>query len=358
MSILKRLMGMLLSDSSDLVVSIPDEIKTKVNFVQGDFPSQVGVQPAPAVEGDFCDTNPRSMVNAGQGGLVAGPNGARVGRWCWWNQASIDNDNAPSYVSNVNGSGPPTGFCFRNQQALITTYLASSGMVIPAGFPVTLAKIAGVWVKNANASGNAEIGQYAFAVFADGSTVFGAGGTVGTTGINALSATGSIGAGSTTFTGAISGNILTVSGTLGGNAVVPVGASLSGGTGVISGTTIVAQLSGGTVGGLGTYALNYPQQSVSAAQLTATFGILNITAVVAGTLSIGDLLTGTNALTANTTITALGTGTGNTGTYYVNNSQTVGSQTLTVQTNIQTKWVAMSSGKPGELIKISADLLG
>ena len=56
--------------------------------------------------------------------------------------------------------------------------------------------------------------------------------------------------------------------------------------------------------------------------ITAT--TLTITSVLAGALSVGSQIYG-NGISANTFITALGTGTGGTGTYTVNNSQTFAS---------------------------------
>lgn len=54
---------------------------------------------------------------------------------------------------------------------------------------------------------------------------------------------------------------------------------------------------------------------------------LTVTAVSAGTIQIGQVISGTG-VTAGTTITALGTGIGSTGTYTVNTSQTVASTTI------------------------------
>lgn len=54
---------------------------------------------------------------------------------------------------------------------------------------------------------------------------------------------------------------------------------------------------------------------------------LTITAVTAGVLAVGDIVNGAG-VTANTKITALGTGTGGTGTYTVDTSQTVGPITI------------------------------
>lgn len=56
---------------------------------------------------------------------------------------------------------------------------------------------------------------------------------------------------------------------------------------------------------------------------------LTVTAVSAGTIQIGQVISGTG-VTAGTTITALGTGTGSTGTYTVSTSQTVASTTINV----------------------------
>ncbi|MDR3373159.1 MAG: DUF2793 domain-containing protein [Ancalomicrobiaceae bacterium] len=56
---------------------------------------------------------------------------------------------------------------------------------------------------------------------------------------------------------------------------------------------------------------------------------LTVSAVASGTLQVGQVLSG-SGVTAGTTITALGTGTGGTGTYTVSASQTVASTTITV----------------------------
>jgi hypothetical protein len=56
--------------------------------------------------------------------------------------------------------------------------------------------------------------------------------------------------------------------------------------------------------------------------------VLTVTAVTSGTLAVGQFITGTNVLPG-TRITALGTGTGGTGTYTVSQAQTVASTTIT-----------------------------
>lgn len=57
---------------------------------------------------------------------------------------------------------------------------------------------------------------------------------------------------------------------------------------------------------------------------------LTVTTVASGTLSVGQTVAGTN-VTAGTVITALGTGTGEAGTYIVNTTQTVASESMTTE---------------------------
>lgn len=321
-----------------------------------DFPNQVGVLPAPAVEGDFASANPRSFVISGQYGLQAGPNGITVGRFAWVNYAGIDQDNAPGQVNNypppsLGNSVAPDGIIPREQQGLITTYLAASGMIMPGGFQITVMDSGDLWVKN-NGSIACQFGMKAYARFADGAVQFNNTATPGTASI-----TGSIGPIATTsFTGSITGNILTVTSMQSGSIVVGGTVTGTGGGGVAAGTQIIAQLSG-SAGLVGTYAVSPTEQTVTLASgMTVTGGSLNVTAVASGTLAVGDTLVGAGgtALVTGTTITALGTGVGNTGTYFVNATQTVSSTAITANTNIETKYFARSAGAVGELIKISS----
>ena len=319
-------------------------------MIGGSFQTSVRTVPAPAVEGDFATTNPRFNVLAGPGGLVCGDDGVTVGRFAWASYEGIDADNAPAVVNNY-GSGPVTGFVHREQQGLITDFLAGASMKVPAGYGITLFSGGDFWVLN-RGSGAATIGMKAYANNADGGVSFGLTGSPGTG-----SVTGSIGAQTTSFTGSINGNILTV--TAAGPQPIVAGGLLTGtvgGSGVIANTRIVSQLSG-TTGGVGTYALSIPNQLVGSGTLTETYGIMTVSAVSSGTLSVGDTVTGTAGVTA-TSITQLGTGAGGAGTYYVGHTQTAGSQTLTIGETTETKWVAMSAGGPGELVKISDHPLG
>jgi hypothetical protein len=305
------------------------------------FQGQVNVQPGVAAPGDFCDHNPRHSVDAGPGGLVAGPAGVTIGRFAWWDAAT------QSVVSNT-GAGPVTGFVHREQQALITVYLAETSVVVPQGFPITLMSTGGYWVLNAGAT-QALPGMNAFASYATGAVSFGASGSGGA----AASVTGSIAAATASVTGSIAGDVLTVT-AVGSGTLVPDG-TLSG-TGVASGTMIVAQTSG-TTGGIGSYTVSIPEQTVASTTISETYGVLTVTAVGSGALGVGDALSGTG-VTAGTIIAGLGTGTGGTGTYIVTPTQTVASGTIASGLGVQTKWIAMSSGLPGELVKMSSTPLG
>jgi len=308
----------------------------------GGFQTVVNTQPAPAVAGDFCNKNPRFSVDAGPGGLIAGDHGVVVGRFAWLSNEVVDANDAPAIVNNF-GAGPVAGFVHREQQGLITGYLQESSMLIPVGFQMSLMSGGGFWVRN---DGNTEAlpGMKAFANFVDGSVLFAPPG-----GAQTASVTGSIAAGTGAVTGSINDDILTVTAVT--NGQLPVGATING-VGVAAGTKIVAQLDG-VPGGVGDYALSIPEQNVVAEAIAATFGVLTVTAVASGQLSIGDALSG-SGITDGTTIAAFGTGAGGVGTYIVDPTQAVAAETITVGTAVETKWFCRSAGAPGELVKIDS----
>ncbi|MGF6604588.1 hypothetical protein P3T23_009344 [Paraburkholderia sp. GAS448] len=138
------------------------------------FQTQVYYQPSPAVEGDFASVNPRASVLAGPGSLVAGPNGVTVGRFAWatsTGQEDISSGEVDFYnLVSSSGTGPPSGFVHRNQQALITQWLAEATMVIPGGLPVTLFSAGDFWARNA---GNAAtvVNQKVFADLGNGAAI-------------------------------------------------------------------------------------------------------------------------------------------------------------------------------------------
>ena len=314
----------------------------------GGFQTQVNTVPAVAVAGDFASTNPRYSVLAGPGGLVAGPNGLTIGRFAWWSLTAEDANGAPQIVNN-SGAGPVTGIVHREQQGLITAYLSGSGMVQPLGFGATLYSGGDFWIKN-DGSVEADVGMKAYANFADGKCTFAATGSPTNA---ATSSASTIAAGTSSVTGSIAGNLLTV--TAVGSGTVYPGTQISG-TGVAANSAIVSQVSG-TAGGVGTYLVNIGEQTVASTTISGTYGLLTVGGTVTGTFAVGDTVTG-SGIAAGTQITALGTGTGGAGTYIVNLTQTISSQAINASANVETKWIAMSSGLPGELVKISSQPLG
>jgi hypothetical protein len=296
------------------------------------FPKQINVQAAPAVLGDFCDSNPRATVNAGQGALIAGSDGVSVGMFAWI-------DPADGRSVHNHGAGVPDGFVFRDQQAIITAYLAETTLVMYPGSPITLFSAGGFWARNDGASTSAR-GQAVYVDNSTGQVQFGSNWT-------GASVTGAIAA--NVVTGSIAGTTLTVSAVTTG--VLTPGQTISG-TGVAAGTEILSQLTG-TTGGVGTYQVSGAAQTVSSTTITGSGGTLTVSAVASGQLALGDALSG-SGITAGTAITQFLTGTGGTGTYAVNIGQTFASGTITVASGtLHPNFVAASIGAPGELVKMT-----
>lgn len=156
--------------------------------------------------------------------------------------------------------------------------------------------------------------------------------TLNTTPATLATTTGSIGPQTASFVGSISGSVLTVTQILGGGIIINGGLMGTLG-GVAANTYVTGQLSiaSGSAGGLGSYAVSVPQAVVSGT-MAQTYGLLTIATVSSGTLSLGQTVTGTGVLpSAATVITQLGTAVGTVGTYYINNTQTLGTVALTTQ---------------------------
>lgn len=118
---------------------------------------------SPAVEGDFADHSIRTQQLASEGQLVANANGTTIARFAWFLDGQVYNA----------GTIAPAGFIHREQQALITDYLGSDSMLIPAGTPVTILTQGSFWARTAT---EATIGQKVFASTTDGSVATGAAG--------------------------------------------------------------------------------------------------------------------------------------------------------------------------------------
>lgn len=311
------------------------------------FQTSVGGAMAPAVAGDFASKNPRATLLSGAAGIVAGTLGVVIGNFCWVTNQTLDTDNAGE-VANSFGFGPVSGFIANEHQSVITTWLADSTLLVPAGLPVVPFVAGDFWVKNAGTA-PAVVGQYAYANLSTGAVTFAAASSAAT----ASGSASTVAASTLSVTGSIAGNVLTVT-AVGSGSVVP-GATIAG-TGVASGTQIVTQLTG-TTGGIGTYAVSLTEQAVASGTITGTYGTLTIGGTVAGTVTVGGLLSGTG-VAAGTYITAPISGAGGAGTYAVNNNTVVASTAISATTNVQTKWVAQSAGAAGEPVKISSYALG
>lgn len=129
------------------------------------FQTSVNLQQAAAVAGDFASANPYATVVAHEGGLVVGTGGVTVARFGWASNGSVLNA----------GTVTPTGFIHRSQgKAVITTYLAETGNLIPAGFPISLMNKGDYWCTITVAT--ATVGNKAFAKLTDGTMQPGAAG--------------------------------------------------------------------------------------------------------------------------------------------------------------------------------------
>ena len=312
----------------------------------GGFQTQVFDQPSAAVAGDRASQNPLFSYDAGPGALVAGPS-LFVGRFAWVTPP-FDPNGAPS-IANSFGAGAPAGFLMRNQQGLQPTYLSFAGMQVQQGYETALQIGGDFWVVN-DGTTEALYGQKAYADFLTGKVSFAATGAP-TTG---ASATGSVIAPETfSVTGSISGDVMTV--TAVGSGSIYKGSTISG-SGVTSGNSVVAQLSG-TPNGVGTYRVAFPEQTVAAGTtISGTYGQLTVgTLTTTPVFAVGDTLNATGSVVAGTQITDTISGAGGSGAVMVvNNNTNVGSQTISAASNVETKFYCRGSALPGELVKISS----
>lgn len=197
------------------------------------FQKQVNLQPAPAVAGDFASANIRASLLSGAGAFVVAATaapvtpGVTVGRFAWGDQSSGLAKGA--FDGSVTAK---LGFVHREQQALITTFLAESGNVVLPGHEITLMSEGEFWASFAL---GATPGQVVYVNVNDGSAVAKA---VGTS-VTEASVTASI---------AVTTGIMTVSAV--GSGTLAVGQLLAG-VNIPLGTRITA-LGTGT-GGTGTY---------------------------------------------------------------------------------------------------------
>lgn len=315
--------------------------------MSGGYQTQVYNQPAQAVPGDRASQNPMATFDAGPGGLVADVGGVNVGSFCWVIPPT-DPNGAGQIATQQNGSGNAAGLLYNDTQGLNTVFLSDGTLGIPEGLPVSLATAGDWWVIN-NGSSFCEVGMKAYAAFGTGLTSFAASGAPTT----AATATGStIAAETFSVTGSISGDLLTVS-AVGSGTVYP-GATISG-TGIATGTKIQSQVSG-TAGGNGVYLLSISQGQVASTTVSGTYGLFTVGTLSGSTLfAVGQTLSVSGSVVAGTHITHLISGTGGSGsTFVVDNNTVVSSQSISSVGNVETWFVATTSGAPGAIIKISS----
>ena len=370
------------------------------------FQKQVNLQQAPAVEGDFASANPRAVVLSPEAGFVAGNDGVTIGRFAWIGVDGVT-------VENV-GIAPaaPNGFVHREQQGLITAYLAEQSMLVPQGLPVVLHNQGDFWVKNAG-SGTTAIGESVYADYGTGQAANAIQTGASVTAIMGSTNTASLGA---TFTASadtdptrlvvtsvtglisvgdfVSGTGITagttivsqVSGTTGGagtyqlsasntassatvtaygkvikvtstTGLISIGETVSGGAGFPVGATIAAQLSG-TTGGAGNYQLSAAGSAyVASASGVTTFGnVLNVTVIGSGTLEVGDPVSGTGLPTGAAIASQVSGTVGGIGVYTLTLPATAyaASTTVTAVGGVVTSWKFASVAATGELAKITS----
>lgn len=296
------------------------------------FQTQVNLQPAPAVAGDFASANPRATVLAGPGGLVAGSaipsgltiGGVLVGRFAWAVAGAVLNQSSGEIdgmlTVNSNGSGAPTGFVHREQQGLITVFLQAATQLIPQGLPVVLHSAGDFWAVNDGAAAS-YVGEPIYAINATGAVVPSASVpadatlttiTVVANDLNVSAIAPNV------FVGGISGTTLTVASVTTGGLYA--GQTLTG-TNVAAGTTVVSQLTGATPGGAGTYQVNISQNVTTGTTITGSGSWLTVTSMTNGVILVGMVISGGGVTAA--TVLAGGSGTGGAGTYPLSVAQTV-----------------------------------
>lgn len=213
------------------------------------FQKQVNQYAAVAVEGDFASANPRRSMLAGDGQLIAGPDGVTIGRFAWANNVDgVVTNNHPADAARL-------GFVHRDQVSIITGWLEQDTMLVPAGIEITLFDGGDFWARFAT---GATIGQQVYVNSVSGLAIAAAAGSPPTgddavvtgsigasvTAITGISATGKVGG---AVTGSISGDTMTVTAVT-ASTKLHVGDVLSGPGGssdpVADGTTILAQLTG------------------------------------------------------------------------------------------------------------------
>lgn len=124
------------------------------------FQNKINFYTAPAVEGDFANTNPRNNVTSTQSGFISGINGLIISRFCWLDPSSL-------VLLNNYGTGKPLGYLYRNFKGTIDELLSESTMLIKQGTGVAIFNKGDFFIINTYK--DADIGEKVFANLTDGS---------------------------------------------------------------------------------------------------------------------------------------------------------------------------------------------
>lgn len=381
------------------------------------FPSQVNTVPALGVAGDFCDTNPRVSVDNQQGAFVAGTSGVTVGRFAWAdtvNNRVVSNTGAGAptgFVSRLQQAlitlflgeqtmavpqGLPItlfsagGFFAKNDGTTASaigqsayannadgtvtfgsapnsaTVLGANQTIAANTFAATLAvnsftaSIAGqVMTVSAIGTGLVFPGQTTSGAGVDPNTVVLAQltGTAGSTGTYSVSVSQTVA--STTITG--SGGCMTITGHTSG-ALLP--GQVVTGTGIPAATTVVSYGTMATpIAASGTVAISAAPTPGAGVTVTGAGAYLTVSTAITGAIKLNDAVTDTTTpsnMPAGVYVSAFISGTGGLGTYMLSDAGATAASTdaLAVVSGTKTKFVALTVGAPGELVKMSSHVLG
>lgn len=118
--------------------------------------------PLPSPLGTIATRNPVAIHLAGQGALVAGPYGVKLGRFAWANDAG--------QVSNARVADESLGFALMQAPIWGRAYWSDGALVLRAAQTLTMISAGDVW---ARFDGGAEIGAQVYAQRLDGAAVAG-----------------------------------------------------------------------------------------------------------------------------------------------------------------------------------------
>lgn len=278
------------------------------------FQTEINNQPAPAEAGDFFGVNPRASMLGGPEQWSAPEGGAVVGRFLWADPNAGD-------VTQYFRAGCQIGFLHRENNAVITEFLAEASFVVYEGLPITLFDQGDFWGLFA---AGATPGQRVWANPGDGSLIAGGSSAPALDSYTASAGFGGTSQQGAAFSIAITSNVATVSALTGG--YVDEGTVVTSAN--ITGVALGARLTG-SAGGIGTFTMTHANVTIETA--TGANEVLTVTAVTQGALKVGAVVDSTGA---DATVVALMSGTGGTGTYEVSTSARVASGAVTAPTDV------------------------